>query len=218
LLVALADLLRERNDLAAALRHATEGAARLTHWNTVDVQLTSALVLARIKQAQGDLQGALAVVQQAGSLHTAASACTNRGFPESICDKGALAQNDLAVVLRWLEEQGLDGDPPLFSSSPLVFVYGYEHSRIVRARVLIAQGLAAAERRLLEEMLVWLPPQQEAAAATGLPWLRIKAYLLQALGDRERAIAVLKLALVLAEPEGCVGVFVDEGPPMAALL
>ena len=40
----------------------------------------------------------------------------------------------------------------------------------------------------------------------------------QAHGDVPAAIASLRRALTLAEPEGYVRIFADEGPPMAALL
>ena len=40
----------------------------------------------------------------------------------------------------------------------------------------------------------------------------------QALGDIPAALACLERAVTLAEPEGYVRVFVDEGPPMASLL
>ena len=40
----------------------------------------------------------------------------------------------------------------------------------------------------------------------------------QARGDIPAALAPLERALTLAEPEGYVRLFVDEGPPMAALL
>jgi LuxR family maltose regulon positive regulatory protein len=40
----------------------------------------------------------------------------------------------------------------------------------------------------------------------------------EAQGDISRALVPLERALTLAEPEGYVRIFVDEGPPMAALL
>jgi LuxR family maltose regulon positive regulatory protein len=54
-------------------------------------------------------------------------------------------------------------------------------------------------------------------------WRCLKIYALQALayealGDSARAMARLEEALALAEPEGYVRIFVDEGAPMAALL
>ncbi len=48
--------------------------------------------------------------------------------------------------------------------------------------------------------------------------LLLRALALQKRGDPSEALATLQRALMLAEPEGYVRVFVDEGQPMAALL
>ena len=48
--------------------------------------------------------------------------------------------------------------------------------------------------------------------------LVLQALAHQARGDVAAALAPLERALALAEPEGYVRIFVDEGPPMAALL
>ena len=47
--------------------------------------------------------------------------------------------------------------------------------------------------------------------------LSVRALALQARGDPREALAALERALMLAEAEGYVRVFVDEGEPMAAL-
>ena len=48
--------------------------------------------------------------------------------------------------------------------------------------------------------------------------LTLQALILQAQGDTARATSIMERALSLAEPEGYVRMFVDEGAPMAALL
>ena len=48
--------------------------------------------------------------------------------------------------------------------------------------------------------------------------LVLRALAHQALGDLPAALAALERAVTLAEPEGYVRVFADEGPPMTALL
>ena len=56
------------------------------------------------------------------------------------------------------------------------------------------------------------------AKGTQLQILSLQALAHAAQGDTSLALAPLARALALAEPEGFVRVFVDEGPPMAALL
>jgi LuxR family maltose regulon positive regulatory protein len=60
----------------------------------------------------------------------------------------------------------------------------------------------------------------EEGGRTGrvLEILVLQALAHQARGDIPVALAALQRALTLAEPEGYVRVFVDEGPPMASLL
>jgi LuxR family maltose regulon positive regulatory protein len=48
--------------------------------------------------------------------------------------------------------------------------------------------------------------------------LVLRALALEAQGDRTSALFTLERALVLAEPEGYIRLFVDEGAPMRALL
>ena len=48
--------------------------------------------------------------------------------------------------------------------------------------------------------------------------LILEAFGHQSLGDTEKAISVLGQALSLAEPEGYIRTFIDEGEPMAQLL
>ena len=60
----------------------------------------------------------------------------------------------------------------------------------------------------------------EAKARMGsvLEILIVRALALEAQGNRTSALSTLERALVLAEPEGYIRLFVDEGPPMLALL
>jgi LuxR family maltose regulon positive regulatory protein len=48
--------------------------------------------------------------------------------------------------------------------------------------------------------------------------LMLQALIYRAQGETARAVVTLEKALVQAEPEGYVRLFVDEGAPMAALL
>jgi len=98
-----------------------------------------------------------------------------------------------------------------------------EDPNLPLARVLIAQYRSerkehriAAAVRLLERLL-------QAAEAGGRTGSAIAILVLQALahaaqGDMLSALAPLARALTLAQPEGYVRIFVDEGAPMAHLL
>jgi len=98
------------------------------------------------------------------------------------------------------------------------------HQRHI-APLLLTQ--AAALRAQLELARGDLPTARHWAASCGLApaagpcYLREPAYLTLAReeqGDHRAALATLGRALVLAEPEGYVRLFLDEGPPLLALL
>jgi LuxR family maltose regulon positive regulatory protein len=96
---------------------------------------------------------------------------------------------------------------------PAAFV---ETLQTTLARAYLAQDKAKGALAILEPLL----SQAEAADA----FLRVieacalKALALHALGDTSAALASLERSLALAEPEGFVRVYLNEGAPMAALL
>jgi len=87
---------------------------------------------------------------------------------------------------------------------------------ICQARVHLAQGNASAAQVALEP----LRRQAEAKdlADEQLKLLIIQALIYQAHGETEKAVQLLGEALALAEPEGFIRIFVDEGQTMARLL
>ena len=67
-------------------------------------------------------------------------------------------------------------------------------------------------------MAGWRRPGPAARLGGVIEILTLRALACAGQGDRSGALAALERALALAEPEGYVRVFVDEGAPMAALL
>ncbi len=125
-----------------------------------------------------------------------------------------LAQNKLEAASQWAAERGLDTDSESKSLRDVHFFLLLDY--ILYARVLLAQGRLDEAHRLLLRLL-------EAAEANDRTSRVIEVLLLQALvyqaqGSTRQAIITLEQALTLAEPEGFVRIFVDEGPPMARLL
>jgi LuxR family maltose regulon positive regulatory protein len=104
-----------------------------------------------------------------------------------------------------------------------MFAYECECLRIAPAQAWLAHGRAHADKSAIHRALGLLEKERVAADALGLGWLRLKVGALEALahdalGDRDRALAVLRSAVLRAEPEGWVRLFADEGAPMARLL
>jgi LuxR family maltose regulon positive regulatory protein len=86
----------------------------------------------------------------------------------------------------------------------------------VLARILITQGRLAEAARLLQRLLESAEPRGHASRAIEI--LNLQALVSQAKDDTALAMTRLEGALTLAEPEGYIRIFVDEGPPMARLL
>jgi LuxR family maltose regulon positive regulatory protein len=219
----LADLLREWNDLDAARHHLTEATRLASRWGRVDLQMSGALIDARITAARGDLEGALALVQEAKRHVPAHQAAWGLDILEAFEAQLWVAQGHLSAAGRWLQRLMPEAAVPRLRPRISFYIFAYEHCAIAPVQVLLAQGRAAGDPAPLRRALALLERQSEETERAGLAWRHIKALALQALahqdlGQGEKALGRLEQALRLAEPEGYVRLFVDEGAPMAALL
>jgi LuxR family maltose regulon positive regulatory protein len=86
----------------------------------------------------------------------------------------------------------------------------------VLARVLLARRDPARALQLLNRLDELAESQGRTESLMQIRALRSLA--LQSAGDHPGALALLTDALLLAQPEGHIRMFADEGPPMAALL
>ena len=126
-----------------------------------------------------------------------------------------VVQGRLGEALGWAREQGLSAEGELS--------YLHEFDHITLARVLLARYQSdRADRSILEAMglLERLLQAAEEGGRTGsvIEILVLQALAYHAQGNLPAALLPLQHALALAEPEGYVRMFLDEGPPMAQLL
>ncbi|HVA88461.1 MAG TPA: LuxR C-terminal-related transcriptional regulator [Chloroflexota bacterium] len=225
----MADILRERNDLEAALGRATQGiklsndlgAARTERW--VEWHVCDLLVLARIKQAQGDLDGALMVVKEAREQLEGFGAISFIAVLAAFEAQLHLARGDLDAAIGRLRSVDTHEAPPRFGLTPQFFVYASEHLELAPSQVLLAQGRATGDPAPVRRALALLDQGRVMAERADLVWSRAKILTLQALAhqalaDMPRALAPLEQALALAQPHGYIRLFIDEGPFMADLL
>lgn len=220
---ALADLLREVNDLDEARYYAELSLRQADNGSNPAQAMFCRFALGRVKQAQGDWDSALDLLAQVSARLPKDSPMLHPAMADATSAQWQIMRGHLAPALHWA--QATDWEEvslaPIRTSSDLV--WRCEHLWIARAQVFIAHGRATGNRSLLEEVRSHLMSQQALAEATGLMWLRTKLLALQAtagyaLGDVIQATACLQQALSLAESEGYVRVFVDEGEPMRLLL
>jgi LuxR family maltose regulon positive regulatory protein len=121
----------------------------------------------------------------------------------------------LTEAFRWAHERSLSVD------DDLSYLREFEH--ITLARMLIAWYKSDRLDDFIREAAELLERLLKAAEEGGRIGSVIEILILQALarqaqGDIPPALMSLERALALAEPEGYVRIFVDEGKPMAELL
>jgi LuxR family maltose regulon positive regulatory protein len=216
--VGLGDIHREWNDLDSAEGHLGRGIDMFTGTMSVDAEVVTHgyLSLARLQQARGRHADARATLQGFADL------ARQRGFFSLLAARGeamlarlALVQGDLPAALSWAEAGGLGSyDEPS---------YRREEQHLTLARALIAQGRPGPMSASLDDALGLLGRLFKAAEGAGrmgsvIEILALRALALQARHKSSEARAALERSLTLAEPEGYVRVFVDEGAPMASLL
>jgi LuxR family maltose regulon positive regulatory protein len=212
--VGMSDLERERNDLQSATQHLLHSQELGEHAGFPQNRYRWRVAMARIREAEGDLDGALDLFDEAERLYMSDFSPNVRPIA-ALKTRVWLAQGRLGEALDWAREQGLSARDDLS--------YGREFEHITLARVLLAQYKSNhAENSILDAkgLLQRLLQAAEADERTGSI---IEILILQALAHQMRddvpaALAPLSRALRLAEPEGYLRTLVDEGPPMVHLL
>jgi LuxR family transcriptional regulator, maltose regulon positive regulatory protein len=210
----LAELYIERGDLETAAQHLLTSQKLGEQSGPTDWLHRLSISQARLKEAQGDLDGALSLLNEAERVHVRIPLPDVRPVT-ALKARVWLKQGRLAEALRWAHEQGLSVDDEIR--------YTREFEYITLARVLITAGKSDQATGYLDEATRLLGRLLQAAETGGRLGSSIQILLLQALayqarGDLPRALAELERALTLAEPEGYVRVFLDEGDALRLLI
>jgi LuxR family maltose regulon positive regulatory protein len=217
----LGTLLYQRNDLADASAHIRR-AVELLELGEVQGRMHAYRMLAYLNRAEGDYEAAYDLLGKASSIRDD-SGVRNVSISEEPSLEGlriilSRARPEKAHLLmdavRRFESLGLHPDDETGFSKPEDYPHELEYSDL--ARGLIALDRAAEALPLLMRLL-------EAARAMGrhgdeIRYLALIALAYHALGDTFSGVDSLSQALTLAESQGYVRLFVDEGEPMLELL
>jgi LuxR family transcriptional regulator, maltose regulon positive regulatory protein len=214
LYVGLSELCHEHNDLDAASRYLRSSKELGEHGGLPENRYRWYVGMARIAEAQGDLDRALDLLDEAQQLYVRSPDPEVRPVA-AVKARVWIRQGRLAEALGWAHERGLSvGDE-------LSYLREFEH--ITLARLLLARHRSDRGESAHREIRALLDRLEQAAEHGRRPGSLIEVLVLQALthqaqGDVIRARVPLERALTLAEPEGYVRTFVDEGEAMRALL
>ncbi len=215
----LSGLRREQNDLAAAAKDLATSETLGEQMGDPVWRYRWCLAKAELKETLSDFDGALELLNEAERTYIRTPLPDVRPVT-ALKTRVWVKQNRLTAALSWARERGLSVD------DDLSYLREFEHTTF--ARVLIAQHRRAQQENIpadssIHEALQLLTRLRQAAEAGGRTGSVIEILVVQALaheaeGDASAALIALKQALTLAEPEGYVRTFVDEGPPMVRLL
>jgi LuxR family maltose regulon positive regulatory protein len=205
--IAMGELHLERGDLEASERELILGTELVERAGELEIVARGRVTLSRVKRARGDAEGALELAHEAERL------ARESGSPQAIADAAFwrarlhLMRNDLRAAASELERAS-DVDDESRSTR--------DAERVSLARLLVARGDHGEALQLLDS----LREAAEAADRSGcvVEILTLQALALRAGEEKGRALDMMGRALALAEPEGYVRTFVEEGPAIAELL
>ncbi|HEX3621956.1 MAG TPA: LuxR C-terminal-related transcriptional regulator [Acidimicrobiales bacterium] len=212
--VGLSEILHERGETDAEAEHLQQSRDLGEHNGLPQHPYRWRLAMARLRESEGDVAAAVSLLGDAERVYTTDFSPSVRPIPA--VRAGMLARHgNVGDAMAWVDARGLSAD------DELDYLREFEH--ITLARVLLASFHAdrrgsdlQAAIRLLDRLL--------AAAETGgrtgavMQILVLLALAHDARGDRPTALDHLGRAVTLAEPEGHVRLFLDEGPRLRALL
>jgi len=219
-LLSMGGMVRERGDLTAALRHLSAAARLMEGYGQLGLSLAF-LSIARVKVNQNEWQDAQSYIDEARRLTRATESIT---MDDRVADvmqvRLWLARGELDKAGQWARAGGfLDHAPAELiaragRNAALNEVFQAEYVALIHLALAQHQtGRALEMIALLQDL-----NEKKGYRRRLIELLALKALALHQGGRLDQALQALGEALVIAEPEGYVMVFVDEGRPMSQLL
>ena len=196
----------EWNHLETAEDYLTKG-LDLCRRGGLDGIFFGQMQMARLRQAQGNLEGALEAIRQPeqGGQRVDDFLVAARHILI------ALARGNAEDAWRWAAPlAGIFAGAPAAYRPPRLF---FEVIQALVARVYLAQGKTSKALQLLDQIEASTSPSQRLGRM-------VEVHLLRALAHQRQPEAVdhLRRSLELAEPEGFTLLFLEEGPALISLL
>jgi LuxR family maltose regulon positive regulatory protein len=214
LYVGMSELYREQNDQRAATQLLRRSEKLGEHNGLAQNRYRRYVMMAHIREAEGDLDGALELLYEAERLYVP-DFFPNVRPVAALVARVWVKQGRLGEALGWARERGLS------AQDDLSYLREFEH--ITLARVLLMQYEKDRALLSMHEATGFLERLLQAAEAGGRTQSVIENLILlalaqQAQGNIPAALIPLERALTLAEPEGYVRMFVDEGSALSHLV
>ncbi len=198
----------ERYKLDVATEHLQHAVDLCLSWpGFADDAIYSMIVLAAVYRSQHRVEAAEAMLGQAKLLGQENDLQSWLEQVDVALANLWLWETDYSQVIAWMNarDQATESGS---ESSP----YLQELVAIVRVRLLMAQNKMTEARTLLKELI--LKAEATGRGARLIEFYMLKALILRQMGRKDESILVLGRALTLAEAEGFVRIFLDEGDSM----
>jgi LuxR family transcriptional regulator, maltose regulon positive regulatory protein len=200
----LSMIYRQRGNDTLAVHHLKRAAELGLQTTLVDWLYRWHIAQAELKEAAGDLETALDLLEEAKRDYIQTAVPDLRPIA-ALKARIHLKQGQPDKTRAWVAERGLS------LADEVSYLHEFEH--LTLARLEFANPLV---NTLLARLLQAAEAQKRQGSVLDI--LIVEALAHEAQGNRPQALASLESALALAEPEGYVRIFLDEGSIMAQLI
>lgn len=229
--VQLGDLYREWNDLEQAENLVIKGLGLAKRTNFVGHLINGYITNARIRTAKGDFKSAGKNLESALEVANSLEVDTVIEKTKAWVARIQLCQGNLTEVETWTRNQ-------LTFNSDAPIEYNDEERYLVYVRFLICKARKEKDSSIIMQADKILLKMLNNVNASGRIYQKIKILILRSIllsiypsepfkgctksldkfQKRPSALACLKTALLLAEPQGLIRTFLDEGDSLSPLL
>lgn len=209
----MSELSREEDDLDGALERLTAEPPSGAHAGVPENRYRWFVAMSRVREAQGELDEAANLLDEAERVYLRGFFPDTRPIP-AMRVRIWITQGRLADAAVWAAERSWSAD------DEVDYLREFEHLTLTRLMITRSRASEGADATAASALLDRLLANAEAGGRGGSvnEILVLQSLALEAQGRLLDAMTPLRRALVLAEPEGYVRLFTDEGAPMAALL
>ncbi len=214
LLVELSQVYYEWNQLEDAFQAAEQSLTLCRQWGNMDLQAVGYALLARVEHLHAHPEEAEVAAQAAEQLVNGYDLAPRYSiWVKSALARLSITQGNLEHATHLIQRTGITAG---ITGGDAEIPYLLEPVYLVLLRLFLAQKKYNPALRLAQRLV----HQAEAGNRIGrvIEVLVLQALIYKGKKDVERALVVLGRALMLAQQEGYVRVFLDEGEPMMMLL
>ncbi|HLJ34427.1 MAG TPA: LuxR C-terminal-related transcriptional regulator, partial [Ktedonobacteraceae bacterium] len=167
----------------------------------VKIWLMAYLLLAKVKNALGDWEGVKSILERVERMIRQANFTRAGVWLEADRALLEIEKGNIAVAANWVQMCGLDVD-----AEP---TYALEYDYFILARMLLAQGCTEKAIHIASQLSRMAEAKERTGVMISNLSLLTAAY--EAANNSKQAMRVLAKALSLAEPQGYIRTFVNEG-------